>query len=103
MSLTHLAVGSVVEISQVQGDFTLSSSQQPILLLASGSGITAIYSLLQQAIRQQVSQIDLDIISAVMRLFHSELQQLAEQHSTVSISSFLRTLVREATFNRGTA
>ena len=78
-ALTRLAVGSVVEISQVQGDFTLSSSQQPILLLASGSGITAIYSLLQQAIRQQVSQIDL-IYFARDDAFHSELQQLAEQH-----------------------
>lgn len=78
-ALTRLAVGSVVEISQVQGDFTLSSSQQPILLLASGSGITAIYSLLQQAIHQKVSQIDL-IYFARDDAFHSELQQLAEQH-----------------------
>lgn len=78
-ALTHLPVGGVVEISQVQGDFTLSSSQQPILLLASGSGITAIYSLLQQAIRQKVSQIDL-IYFARDDAFHSELQQLAGQH-----------------------
>ena len=78
-ALTHLPVGGVVEISQVQGDFTLSSSQQPILLLASGSGITAIYSLLQQAIHQKVSQIDLIYFSRD-EAFHSELQQLAEQY-----------------------
>lgn len=78
-ALTHLTVGSVVEISQVQGDFTLTSSSAPILLLASGSGITAIYSLLQQAIRQKVSQIDLIYFSRD-EAFHSELQQLAEQY-----------------------
>ncbi|QQN39363.1 ferredoxin reductase [Acinetobacter sp. CS-2] len=78
-ALTHLPVGGVVESSQVQGDFTLSSSQQPILLLASGSGITAIYSLLQQAIRQKVSQIDLIYFSRD-EAFDAELQRLAEQH-----------------------
>ena len=78
-ALTSLTAGSVVEISQAQGDFTLSSSQAPILLLASGSGITAIYALLQQAIRQQVSQIDL-IYFTRDDAFHNELQQLAEQH-----------------------
>ncbi len=78
-ALTRLAVGSMVEISQVQGRFTLNSSVEPILLLASGSGITAIYSLLQQAIRQKVSQIDLIYFSRD-DAFDAELQQLAEQH-----------------------
>lgn len=78
-ALTHLAVGSVVEISQVQGDFTLTSSQDSILLLASGSGITAIYSLLQQALSQNLSQIDL-LYFTRDDAFHTELQQLSEQH-----------------------
>ncbi|MGE8561372.1 MAG: FAD-binding oxidoreductase, partial [Acinetobacter sp.] len=71
-ALTHLTVGSVVEISQVQGDFTLSSSQAPILLLASGSGITAIYSLLEQALAQKVQQIDL-LYFTRDNAFHTEL------------------------------
>lgn len=79
-ALTHLARGSVVEISQVQGDFTLSSSQDSILLLASGSGITAIYSLLEQALIQKVKQIDL-LYFTRDNAFHSELLQLAEQYS----------------------
>ncbi|TCB49424.1 ferredoxin reductase [Acinetobacter sp. ANC 4779] len=78
-ALTQLTLGSVVEISQVQGDFSLSSSQAPVLLLASGSGITAIYSLLQQALTQNISQIDL-LYFTRDDAFHSELQQLAEQH-----------------------
>ncbi len=92
-ALTHLTVGSVVEISQVQGDFTLTSSSAPILLLASGSGITAIYSLLQQAIRQKVSQIDLIYFSRD-GAFHSELQQLAEQHPQFHYHHF-NTLVQK--------
>lgn len=92
-ALTHLTVGSVVEISQVQGDFTLTSSSAPILLLASGSGITAIYSLLQQAIRQKVSQIDLIYFSRD-EAFHSELQQLAEQHPQFHYHHF-NTLVQK--------
>lgn len=86
-ALTRLAVGSVVEISQVQGDFTLDSSVAPILLLASGSGITAIYSLLQQAIRQKVSQIDLIYFSRD-DAFDAELQQLAEQHPQLQYHHF---------------
>ena len=85
--LTNLAVGTVIEISQVQGDFTLSSSQQPILLLASGSGITAIYSILQQALRQNVSQIDLIYFSRD-QAFHDELQNLANQHTQLNFHTF---------------
>lgn len=85
--LTNLAVGTVIEISQVQGDFTLSSSQQPILLLASGSGITAIYSILQQALRQNVSQIDLIYFSRD-HAFHDELQNLANQHTQLNFHRF---------------
>ena len=86
-ALTHLAVGSVVEISQVQGDFSLNSSQDSILLLASGSGITAIYSLLQQALTQKVSQIDL-IYFTRDDAFHTELQQLSEQYSQFNYHHF---------------
>ena len=92
-ALTHLAVGSVVEISQVQGDFSLSSSQDSILLLASGSGITAIYSLLQQALTQKVSQIDL-IYFTRDDAFHTELQQLSEQYSQFNYHHF-NTLVQK--------
>ncbi|CAB1206619.1 ferredoxin reductase [Acinetobacter bouvetii] len=86
-ALTNLAVGNVVEISQVQGDFTLSSSQKSVLLLASGSGITAIYALLQQALKQNVAQIDLIYFSRD-EAFHRELQQLSEQYSQFQYHHF---------------
>ena len=86
-AVTCLAVGSVIEISQVQGDFILSSSEQPILLLASGSGITAIYALLQQALKQKVSQIDLIYFSRD-QAFHDELQQCAVQYPQFNYHAF---------------
>ena len=98
-ALTRLAVGSVVEISQVQGDFTLDSSVEPVLLLASGSGITATYSLLQQAIRQKVSQIDL-IYFTRDDAFHTELQQLSEQNSQFHYHHF-NTLVQKQHLDLG--
>ncbi|NHC03408.1 iron-sulfur cluster-binding domain-containing protein [Acinetobacter sp. 187] len=81
--LTQMPIHQVVELSQPQGEFLLQSNDQSRLLIASGSGITAIYSLLKQALRQDESdspiQIDLIYFSRD-QAFHVELQQLAEQH-----------------------
>ena len=74
-----LHVGDCVEISQAQGDFTLHSGQQSALLIASGSGITAIYSLLQQALKQQLEQIHVIYFNRA-EIFHADLQALAAQH-----------------------
>ena len=78
-ALTDLILGSVVEISQAQGDFSLNSTPDATLLLASGSGITAIYALLQQALKQNISSIDLLYFSRD-EAFHLELQHLSQQH-----------------------
>ena len=82
--LTQMPIHQVIEISQAQGDFLLDPQDQSRVLIASGSGITAIYSLLKQALAQDESdsptQIDL-IYFTRDRAFHVELQQLAEQHA----------------------
>lgn len=75
----RLHVGECIEISQPQGDFTLHQSQQPAILIASGSGITAIYSLLQQALKQQLKQIHIIYFNRA-EIFHAELKALAEKH-----------------------
>ncbi|MFO4987279.1 hypothetical protein RCK87_26405, partial [Salmonella enterica subsp. enterica serovar 1,4,[5],12:i:-] len=49
----------VVEISQVQGDFVLHTDQSPALMIASGSGITAIYAMVKQAIAQNLESVHL--------------------------------------------
>ncbi len=74
--LSALSVGAVVEISQPQGDFVLKSNARPMLFLASGSGITAIYSLLQKAVAQTNQDIDL-IYFTRDDAFHAELKTLA--------------------------
>ena len=78
-ALTRLTLRSVIEVSQVQGDFNLEHTDTPLLLLASGSGITAIYALLQQALTENSRQIDLLYFSRD-HAFHALLEQLAQQH-----------------------
>ncbi len=50
-ALTQQPVKSVVEISQPQGQFVLKSQPHSALMIASGSGITAIYALNQSSIK----------------------------------------------------
>lgn len=76
--LSQLNKNDLVEISQGQGDFVLEEASQPILLIASGSGITAIYALLKHALNKNVPAIDLIYFSRD-QAFHVELTQLAEQ------------------------
>ena len=78
-ALTRLALGSVLEVSQTQGDFNLDDGSTALLLLASGSGITAIYALLQQALKQNTAPIDLLYFSRD-HAFDAALAQLAQQH-----------------------
>lgn len=77
--LAKLLKNDVVEISQGQGEFVLAKTPQPIVLIASGSGITAIYALLKQALAQNFPAIDLIYFSRD-EAFHVELEQLASQH-----------------------
>lgn len=82
-ALSQMKMGDVLEISQPQGDFTLEpvdQNHQSILLLASGSGITAIYSLLKSAVLKDFKNIDL-IYFTRDDAFHVELEQLAQQYS----------------------
>jgi len=81
-AMSQLHAGDVIEISQTQGEFCLHQDQSAALLIASGSGITAIYSLLQQAIKQQLPQIDVIYFSRDAA-FHQELQSLADHHPSI--------------------
>lgn len=77
--LHRLEQGAVVEISAPQGDFVLEDTDRSILLMASGSGITAIYALLKQALALSSNSIDL-IYFTRDDAFHVELMQLAQRH-----------------------
>ena len=86
-AVQHLRQGDHVEISQAQGDFVLHQGQQPTLLIASGSGITAIYSLLQQAIAQKVNDIHVLYFNRA-EVLHQEILALAAQHPHVHYHFF---------------
>ena len=75
-AMTSLSLGAVIEISQPQGDFVLSTVERPMLFLASGSGITAIYSLIKSAVIQSSQPIEL-IYFTRDNAFHAELKALA--------------------------
>ncbi|WP_287909540.1 ferredoxin reductase [Acinetobacter sp.] len=78
--LSQLAFGSVVELSQTQGDFVLDQDHTPLLLIASGSGITAIYSLLLAALTMDANRrVDLIYFSR-NEAFHADLEQLFQQY-----------------------
>lgn len=69
----------VVEISQVQGDFVLHHGKASALMIASGSGITAIYAMVKQAIRQNLESILLIYFNRAP-VFHVELEHLSQQY-----------------------
>lgn len=86
-ALSELTFGSIVEISQAQGEFTLSQEHTALLLIASGSGISAIYSLLQAALKQSKREISMLYFSRD-EAFHAELQQLATHYPQLSYQYF---------------
>lgn len=73
---SQLSLGSIVEISQPQGSFVLKDVVNPVVLLASGSGITSIYALLKQALKLQASKIDL-VYFTRDDAYHAEFKSLA--------------------------
>lgn len=78
-ALTRLSRSAVLELSQSQGDFVLELGENAIVLIASGSGITAIYALLKDALSRQYQKIDLIYFSRD-EAFHAQLTALAAQH-----------------------
>lgn len=83
----QLRVGDVIELGNVGGEFVLPL-QLPakLLLIAGGSGVTPIYSLLAEALKRQP---DLDVavmyyVNTVQDLaFGNALQALASKHPTM--------------------
>ncbi len=81
----HLAVGTVIELGRVAGDFILPSAlPEKLLFIAGGSGITPIYSMIREALQHHP---DADIVLAYYShriadtIFLKELQDLQAAHS----------------------
>ena len=80
-ALSQQHLGCVLEISQTQGEFILKRQPHEALMIASGSGITAIFALIDEALkcRPHIAKIDLIYFSRD-DAFHRELQNLADQN-----------------------
>ena len=76
--LGELSLSTLYATKPAQGDFVLQQDRSPLLLVASGSGISAIYALLLEALKDQNRVVDL-IYFTRDDAFHVELQQLAQQ------------------------
>lgn len=77
-AIHDLPLNSVVEISQPQGQFIIQDLQQPALMVASGSGITAIYAQIQYFLAHSHQAIDL-VYFHRDHAYHHELEQLAQR------------------------
>jgi len=87
---TALNAGSVINLTQAMGTFTLPSLKKPLLMIAGGSGITPFRAMLQQLSLRQLSptQTKIENISNITLmyyarseehfLFKSEFEQIAK-------------------------
>lgn len=79
-----LAVGDQVELGQAFGDMLLPAQPGPLLLLAAGSGVTPLMSLLRQQV-QRGDALDTVLMFWVRTrqdlIFADELKQLAASHA----------------------
>lgn len=83
-------IGDVLEVGAPFGDMTLQhAAARPLLLLAAGSGITPMISLVREALAsaapQQKIQLMYWVKTAAEACFVAELQQLADQHAHFSV------------------
>ncbi|MDG1581618.1 iron-sulfur cluster-binding domain-containing protein [Pseudomonas sp. GOM6] len=86
--LDHLAVGSVLELGQAQGELYWPQQAEGVGLLAAGSGITALLGLLREALaRGYAAPITLlhYVREAGQRAYMAELQALMRRHANLQV------------------
>lgn len=86
--LDHLAVGSVLELGQAQGDLHWPAQSRGIALLAAGSGITPLLGLLREALEKGFSA-PVSLLYYVreqgQRAFADELNQLMARYPNLRV------------------
>lgn len=86
--LDHLAVGSVLELGQAQGDLHWPAQSRGIALLAAGSGITPLLGLLREALEKGFAA-PVSLLHYVreqgQRAFAEELQQLVARYPNFTV------------------
>lgn len=91
----HLMPGDLIELGDASGEFVLPNElPEQLLLIAGGSGITPIYSLLAEALTQRADQ-DVAVMyyvnTAQDLAFARDMQTLADQHPTLRLHFALAT------------
>ena len=84
--LEHAKVGDILELGQPFGEMTLPKTTAPLVLLAAGSGITPMYSLLQSLVHsQQITDQAVTLLywvkTQVDAAFVKQLQMWSQQYS----------------------
>lgn len=83
------AAGGICTLSPAQGDFVLPAGNQPVLMVAGGSGITPFRSMLAQMAADNVKR-DVHLLFYVRdeanALFRDEFEAIAAKHSNLRIT-----------------
>ena len=84
----HFASGGICNLSEAQGDFVLPEGDQPLLMIAGGSGITPFRSMMNQLAAEN-SKRDVTLMFYVRdeanALFKSEFEKITAEHSNLNI------------------
>ena len=84
-------VGDLIEFGLPYGDMTIQQDAQPLILLAAGSGITPMYSLLQDLFKQSSNR-PVELMYWVKTeadvAFKIELEQWSQQHANFKLHMF---------------
>ncbi len=91
--LEQSKVGDVLEFGRPYGDMQLPENNSPLILLAAGSGITPMYSLIQALVASsKIKNLPVTLLYWVKTqadaAFKAEFEQLASQYENFSVAFF---------------
>lgn len=93
--------GDVIEITPAMGEFVLKNTDQPILLVSAGSGITPMIPLAKQALSRSKQPVTL-IYYSRDPAFRAELEQLAAQYAHFDLHIIVDSADKPAFFDEET-
>ncbi|RZA07632.1 MAG: 2Fe-2S iron-sulfur cluster binding domain-containing protein [Moraxellaceae bacterium] len=93
--------GDVIEITPAMGEFVLKNTDQPILLVSAGSGITPMIPLAKQALSRSKQPVTL-IYYSRDPAFRAELEQLAAQYAHFDLHIIVDSAAKPAFFDEET-
>lgn len=85
-------VGDIIEFGQPYGEMTLNQEEDSLLLIAAGSGITPMYSLIKEYIKVQNNKRQVQLMYWVKTradaAFLNEFESIAKSHSNFKLDVF---------------